>query len=151
MSNKMSLAELRELFLSAPESPATRILAIALSLILVTVVLGLVRRGTLREEYTPIWMAVALGIFLLSASSSFLHAITRAVGAWTSSSTLFFFGQLFLVAISLNYAVRLSRLTLQVKNLSQELAVMRAEYEVRDTDPRTTAQPSAQEGGTGSC
>ncbi len=45
------------------------------------------------------------------------------------SSALFFFGQLFLLAICLNYAVRLSRLSLQVKNLSQELAVLRAEQE----------------------
>ena len=29
----------------------------------------------------------------------------------------------------MNYAVRLSKLTLQVKNLAQELAVMRAELE----------------------
>lgn len=33
------------------------------------------------------------------------------------------------MAICLNYAVRLSKLTLQVKNLAQELAVMRAEIE----------------------
>jgi Uncharacterized conserved protein (DUF2304) len=43
------------------------------------------------------------------------------VGAWTPSSALFFFGELFLLAICLNYAVRLSGLTLQVKNLAQEL------------------------------
>jgi len=129
MTQEARLAELRELFLSAPESGATRALAIFLSLLLVAVVLGLVRRRTLREEYTPIWLGVAAGIATLSVVNPLLQWLTRAIGAWTPSSALFFFGQIFLMAICLNYAVRLSRLTVQVKNLSQELAVLRAETE----------------------
>ena len=129
MTQQARLAELRELFLAAPESTATRVLAILLSLVLVSVVLLLVKRRTLREEYTPIWVAVAGAIATLSLFHPLLEALTRAIGAWTVSSALFFFGQLFLLAICLNYAVRLSRLSLQVKNLSQELAVLRAEQD----------------------
>ena len=129
MTQQARLAELRELFLAAPESTATRVLAILLSLLLVSVVLLLVKRRTLREEYTPIWVAVAGAIATLSLFHPLLEALTRAIGAWTVSSALFFFGQLFLLAICLNYAVRLSRLSLQVKNLSQELAVLRAEQD----------------------
>jgi len=125
------LIELRELLLSAPESNATRFLFVMLSLLLVATVLHLVRRRTLREEYTPIWLAVAFGITILSLSHPLLWFLTRAIGAWTPSSALFFFGELFLVAIGLNYAVRLSKLALQVKNLAQELAVLRAELERR--------------------
>lgn len=125
------LLELRELLLSAPEARATRVLFVALSLLLVAVVLWLVKRRTLREEYTPIWLGVALGITALSLSPSLLDLLTRSIGAWTPSSALFFFGELFLVAICLNYAVRLSKLTLQLKNLAQELAVTRAELERR--------------------
>jgi hypothetical protein len=134
MNHEARLAELRELFLAAPESAATRVLAIALSLALVAVVLALVKRRTLREEYTPIWLAVAGGIALLSIFNPLLHWLTRTIGAWTPSSALFFFGQVFLVGICLNYAVRLSKLTLDVKNLSQELAILRAEVE--DPAPR---------------
>lgn len=123
------LLELRELLLSAPESTATRILFISLSLLLAAIVLQLVRRRILREEHTPIWLGVSVGITLLSLSRPLLDGVTRAIGAWTPSSALFFFGELFLVAICLNYAVRLSRLTLQVKNLAQELALVRAELE----------------------
>jgi hypothetical protein len=129
MTAEERLEELRRLFLEAPESAATRVLAIVLSLLLVTTVLWLVRRRTLREEYTPIWMAVAFGIAALSLVPPLLVWLTRAVGAWTPSSTLFFFGELFLLAICLHYAVRLSGLTLQVKNLAQELAVLRGELD----------------------
>jgi hypothetical protein len=42
---------------------------------------------------------------------------------------IFFLGELFLVAICLNYAVRLSRAGVQLKNLAQELALLRARLE----------------------
>ena len=127
------LIELRELLMLAPESTSTRVLFISLSLVLVATVLRLVKRRTLREEYTPIWLGVALAISVLSLSRPLLYFVTRSIGAWTPSSALFFFGELFLVAVCLNYAVRLSKLTLQMKNLAQELAVLRGEIESRGT------------------
>jgi predicted PurR-regulated permease PerM len=126
MTPEQRLAELRELFLTAPAPVEVR-------------VLWLVKRRTLREEYTPIWLLVAFAIALVSLVSPLLQALTRAIGAWTQSSALFFFGQLFLVAICLNYAVRLSQLTLQVKNLVQEVAVLRAEIE--DATRRAPSAP----------
>ena len=131
MDPALTLPELREAFLTAPESAATRTLMIVLSLLLVALVLWLVQRRTLREEYTPIWLAVAVGITLVSVSQTLLHGLTRLLGAWTPSSTLFFFAILFLVAICLNYAVRLSKITLQVKTLGQEVALLRAHLETR--------------------
>ena len=62
MTQTERLAELRELFQSAPEAAATRVVALVASLVLVSVVLWLVRRRSLREEYTPIWISVAAGI-----------------------------------------------------------------------------------------
>ena len=127
--NVADLASLREAFLHAPESDATRIVAIGLSLTLLFVVLWLVRRRTLREEYTPIWVATAVGMTLLSLRLDVLRALTGAIGAWTPSSTIFFLGELFLVVISLNYAVRLSRYGSRLKDLAQESALLRAEVE----------------------
>jgi hypothetical protein len=88
-------------------------------------VLVLVRRGRLREEYTPIWTVVAVGTMVLSIWFDIVRLLTRAVGAWTPSSTLFFFGLVFLLTVCLNYAVRLSGLSLQVKLLAQEVALLR--------------------------
>jgi hypothetical protein len=121
--------ELRELFLAASDPETARVLALASSLSLVASVLWLVRRRSLREEYTPIWMGVAAALLLLSLRLDWLHALTRATGAWTASSLVFFLGEVFLVAICLNYAVRLSRAGLQIKNLAQELALVRARIE----------------------
>ena len=126
MSNEARLEELRELFLSSQESDATRALAIIASLILVAVVLWLVRRRSLQEEYTPIWMGVALALLVVSFQTQILHAVTRAIGAWTTSSTVLYLGEFFLLVICLNYAVRLSRANLRLKNLAQEFALLEA-------------------------
>jgi hypothetical protein len=122
-----SLAHLRELFLDNPDLEATRWLALSISLALVAAVLYLVRRRRLREEYTPIWIAVSAALVFVSLRLDLLRELTRAIGAWTPSSTVFFLGELFLVAICLNYAVRLSRASLLIKNLAQEVALLRTE------------------------
>jgi len=120
---------LRELFLATAETDSARALAIGGSVILVTVVLWLVRTGRLREEYTPIWMGVAIALVAVSLRMEWLHAFTRAIGAWTSSSVIFFLGEIFLVTICLNYAVRLSKAGTQLKNLAQEIAILRSRVE----------------------
>lgn len=130
------LEHLRELFLRAPESRVTGIFAIALSSLLLVVVLYQVRHRRLREEYTPIWVVLALSLMVISLRLDLLRVITRAIGAWTPSSTLFFLGELFLLWICLNYAVRLSRHTTQLKNLAQETAILRARLEELTTRER---------------
>jgi hypothetical protein len=120
------LEHLRELFLQAPESRAAGVIAVALSSVLLITVLYLVRRRKLREEYTPIWVASAVLMTVVSLRLDLLRLVTRAIGAWTPSSTLFFLGELFLVLICLNYAIRLSRHTTQLKQLAQEAAILRA-------------------------
>ncbi|MCZ6727841.1 MAG: DUF2304 domain-containing protein [Acidobacteria bacterium] len=126
MQDLTNLDELRTMLLSAPESRTTAVLAIGLSLVLLGTVLFMVRRRALREELTPIWIAVALGITIISLRMDLLRWITRQIGAWTPSSTLFFMGEVFLVCICLDYAVRLSRSSLQIRILAQETAVLRA-------------------------
>lgn len=137
MNQSQELAHLREMFLDNPDLEATRWLALSISLALVVAVLFLVRRRRLREEYTPIWLAVSAALVFVSLRLDLLRELSRAIGAWTPSSTVFFLGELFLVAICLNYAVRLSRASLSIKNLAQEIALLRADLEkLRGRDGR---------------
>jgi hypothetical protein len=116
---------MRELFLSAPESAAVRVLALVFGIGLAGVVLWLVRRRTLRAEYTPIWMGVAAAILAVGINLDVLRGLARVLGAWTISSTLFFLGEFFLIAICLNYAVRLSQAGAQIRELAQEVTLLR--------------------------
>ena len=136
MTDAERLEELRHLFLSAPEAAVTRIVAVTLSATVFILVLWLVRRRALREEYTPIWIGAATAMLILSVYPPLLYAITRAIGAWAPSSTIFFLGEMFLLAICLHFGVRLSRANLHIKNLAQEVASLRAQ--VRGQEPVAT-------------
>lgn len=125
--NMLDPEALRRLSLEQPEGVSTRLLALLISTGFLVAVLRLVLRGKLKEEYTPIWTTVAVGIMVLSLWFDIVRTITRIVGAWTPSSTLFFFGEMFLLVLCLNYAVRLSALSGQLKLLAQEVALLRAQ------------------------
>ena len=129
----IDLDTLQRLLMEQPEAKSTRVVMLMVSTAFLLAVLHLVRRGRLREEYTPIWVVVALGIMTLSVWYDGLRAITRLVGAWAPSSTLFFFGEIFLLTLCLNYAIRLSSLTLQMKVLAQEIAMLRSQVSGRET------------------
>ena len=83
MNPTLTPEQLRAIFLAASDPAAARALALASSLSLAAAVLWLVRRRSLREEYTPIWMGVAAALLLVSLRLDWIHALTRATGAWT--------------------------------------------------------------------
>lgn len=129
MTDAERLADLRDLFLHAPESGAAQGVALLFALALAAVVLALVRRRTLRAEYTPIWMAVALATLVVGVDLDVLRWLSRLLGAWSISATMFMLGELFLVAICLNYAVRISQAAGHIRELAQEVALLRLRLE----------------------
>lgn len=136
MDRSAELERLRALFLSAPESDATRVLMVVGSLILVAVVLFLVRRRALREEQTPIWIGISASLVTVSLVPGLLDAITRWIGAWTPASTLFFLGEVCLVMLCLSFAIRHSRTSVEISRLGQELAVLRASLDALEAERR---------------
>jgi hypothetical protein len=100
-------------------------LVVAVALLLV--ILELVRRRRLRVEYS--WLLIAAGISIIGLILRYdlLIAVSDLVGAVIPTSTLFFLCILYLALLSLNYSVRLSDLTRQVKDLAQEVALLRDE------------------------
>lgn len=102
---------------------------LTIAVALLVVILELVRRRRLRVEYSWLWIASGVTIILLILRYDLLIRITDLVGAVIPTSTLFFLCILYLALLSLNYSVRLSALSREVKELAQELALLRAERE----------------------
>jgi hypothetical protein len=75
-------------------------------------------------------------------------AITRAGGPRTPSTTQLFFGEVFLLVVCLNYAVRLSGLSVRLKLLTQEVSILRAELE-RRAGPASPGQAPSSLAATG--
>ena len=104
-----------------------RIFALVASLGTLLFILELVRRRKLREEYSWLWILTTLGMVALSAWYGLIERISRLIGAVTPTTTLFLFGLLFLLLISVHFSTMISRLTQQVRRLTQEMAILTAE------------------------
>lgn len=118
-------------------TPRQQVFAIAASIVIVMLVFELVRRRRLREEYTWLWMLSAATILLITVRYDLLLVITHLIGAVLPTTTLFLFGILFLYLISLHYAVKMTTLSEQLKNLAQAHALLEAELRERATELKT--------------
>jgi hypothetical protein len=105
------------------------VFALVTSLLAFFFVLELVRRRRLREEYSWLWLLTAGVMVVLAVWYRLLIVVTHIVGAVTPLNTLLLCAVLFLFAIAVHYSVIISRLTTQVKNLAQELALLSARLE----------------------
>jgi hypothetical protein len=108
-------------------TPTQRIFAIVISITTFLVVMELIRRRRLREEYAFLWVLTTVGMMLLATWYGLVEWITRMIGAVAVTTTVFFFALIFLLLISVHFTTVISRLTVQVRRLTQELAILQAE------------------------
>ncbi|MBF0117393.1 MAG: DUF2304 domain-containing protein [Desulfobacterales bacterium] len=101
-----------------------KIFAIIAALSIFIAIIYLVKHGNLREEYAWLWLLTGFGIFLLAIWYKGLLMLTYLIGAVAPTTTLFIFAIFFLVLIALHFAVKISKLTNQVKNLAQKLSLL---------------------------
>jgi len=106
-----------------------KIFAVVVSIMIMMVVVELVRRRRLREEYSWLWLLTGAVIVLLVIWYDLLVIITHFIGAVAPTTTLFIFGLLFLMLISLHYSIQISKLSHQVKEMGQQLALLRGQLE----------------------
>jgi hypothetical protein len=59
----------------------------------------------------------------------FLLKVTNFIGAGLPTSTLFLFAIIFLILVCLQFSVHISKLSEQLKNLVQELTILKAELD----------------------
>jgi hypothetical protein len=104
-----------------------QLLVIASSLFLLLFVLELVRRRRLREEYSWLWLATAIGYATIAIFPSVTRIISVFLGVERSTSIFIFAGFLFLFLICIQFSVRLSRLSNQNKILAQQVAILDSE------------------------
>jgi len=117
-----------------------KVVFLTIALVLLAVIFELVRRRRLRVEYAWLWLASGSSIVVLILRYDLLIWITERVGAVIPTSTLFFICILFLALLSLHYSVRLSSVTRELKELTQELGLLRAEVGTAEGDSPDRAE-----------
>jgi hypothetical protein len=101
-----------------------QIISILICIFLVAYVFELVRRKHLSEEYSMGWLVTGTLMLILSVSENAIRWVSSLVGATLFTSTLFFFGLLFLMIICLHFSIRISALTQQVRSLTQHVGIL---------------------------
>ena len=127
-----------------------RLVALVIAIGVLLFVLELVRRRKLREEYSWVWVSTSVLLIVLAAYNDLLVTLSQWVGAASTVSTLFFGAFVFLLALVLQFSVRLSRLTHRHRTLAQRLALLEQEVtELRATRhaEQTAERTRAQEQG----
>jgi Uncharacterized conserved protein (DUF2304) len=121
-------------------TPTQRAFAVFTSVVTLLFILELVRRRKLKEEYSWLWILTTAGMVVLSAWYGVIEWLTARIGAVTATTTLFIFGLLFLLMISVHFSTVISRLTQQVRRLTQDLAVLTAERDAQAAQPQDAAK-----------
>jgi len=106
-----------------------QIFSILVSLIVFILTIDLVRKKRLREEYSLLWLATSSAMIILILRYDWLLALTKLIGAVLPTTTLFLGSILFLVLLSVQFSIKISKLSDQVKDLVQENALLRYEFE----------------------
>lgn len=94
-----------------------------ISVVLLLLVVELVRRRKLREEYAWLWLLAAVTAPAVVVGWPVVRQFTRLVGADEPVSVLYLAALLFLMVVNIHYSTKISRLTEQVKDLAQAIAL----------------------------
>ena len=124
--------------------PRIRIISILICILLVAYVFELVRRKHLNEEYSMGWLLTGTVMLSLSVSDGLLVWISDIVGATLFTSTLFFFGLIFLMIICLHFSIRISALTNDVRMLTQHIGLL--DHEKRNLEKQVGKRDPSEPG-----
>ena len=102
-------------------------LAIGATAMLFVLVLELVRRRDLAEEYSLVWLAVSIGLFVVAVKREILHLVARELGVHYPPAVLVL-GLVFLGFVgAMFFSVVISRQRKQIERLIEDTAILSAQ------------------------
>jgi len=110
--------------------------AVAVSAALLLLVIDLVRRRKLTEEYSFIWLVCAVALFVLSLWRDILHVTARWLGVYYPPAVLLLVLIFFVFVASLYFSVVISGQRRQIEHLVEELALL--DHRLRQAEDRKT-------------
>lgn len=88
------------------------------------IVFDMIRKNTLDLKYALSWIFVGVGVLILDIFPGLMGALAKLMGIEAPVNMLFFLGFCFSLIIIFTMTVALSRMSLKVKKLTQEMALM---------------------------
>src|SRR4051794_23182732 len=105
-------------------SDPVQIVSITVSAALLVLVIELVRRGKLTEEYSLLWFVCATALLGFSVWRDALHLAARVLGVHYPPAVLILVLVFFVFVVSLYFSVVVSRQRSQIERMLEELALL---------------------------
>ena len=119
-------------------SPILRMLVLSVSFLLLVVILELVRRGKLREEYSLLLLLISSIIFFLAIFVGVLGRIADLLGVAYNPSLIFSVAFFVVLAVQVAQGVIISSLSLHSRDLAQKVAKL--EWQIRQLRNHNTLE-----------
>ena len=94
----------------------------------------MIRNKQLELKYALSWFALGIGILILDCSPKLIAAMAKIMGIGIPINMLFFFGFCFSLVVIFVLTVVVSKLTVKVKCLTQEIALMQKKGETNEKE-----------------
>jgi hypothetical protein len=122
-----------------------QIVAVVVAVGLLGVVIDLVRRRLLVEEYALIWLVGAASMLLLSVFREILHTLARWLDIHYPPSLLLLLLVLFVFLGLLGVSVIMSSQRAQIRRLFEDIAILSARLRELDARQRTASPDEPRE------
>lgn len=111
-----------------------QVVAILVSIGLLLVIVDLVRKRRLAEEYCLLWLLVGIAFVALSVFRGLIEKIGGLLGIHYAPSAIFLIAIFFIVWLLLRFSLIVSDLAERNRTLAQEIALLRLEVEERERE-----------------
>lgn len=126
---------------------AVTVFAVLVALAIAVVVVFYVRRWRLKEQYSLLWLALAIAMLVLAAFGDLTEWAADRLDVYYAPSILFFLGLAFVAVMLFHYSLEISRLSDQNRQLAQDLGLMRGRLE--EAERKAARPPEAATSGEG--
>ncbi|NDJ36735.1 MAG: DUF2304 domain-containing protein [Chloroflexi bacterium] len=108
-----------------PFDARIHLLSIAGPLVMILVVLEMVRRRRLREDYSLLWLG-AFGVIIVLAilRDALLERIAAIMGIYEAANAMFVIGFALLVLVLFQFSIVITRLARENKQAAQHIALL---------------------------
>lgn len=124
-----------------------QVFALLICVVVFVVIVDLVRRRRLHEEFSVLWLTTSIMMFVMVLKYDWLLAFTLWVGAGFPTSVLFLAALVFLALVAVQFSIKISQLTDQIKSLCQDNALLRYQLELLAQKDRADFIRSEREEG----
>ena len=120
------------------------VVVLGIALVLLLVILEVVRRRRLSENYALLWIGVGVAGLLLGLARPLVDRVASDVGIVYGTSLVFALALVFLLIVCINLSVHVSKLEERVETLAQEVALLSAaDGQPRPDPPEVSLQPDS--------